>query len=136
MIALAREKGVSAYVGEGRNHWFAAHVSDVARPCKLVLEKNEDSAKYHAVGEKGVLMRDIAEVIGRGLKIPLKSVSPEEAESHFGWLASFATHGLQASSDETRKKLNWNTTGPTLLADLEQMRFHETDKVGTSARRA
>ena len=128
LIALAREKGVSAYVGEGCNRWSAAHVSDVGRLYKLVLKKNEAGAKYHAVGEEGVPMRDIAEVIGRALRIPLKSVSPEEAESHFGWLATFATHDLQASSDKTRKKLNWNPTGPTLLADLEQMRFHETDR--------
>ena len=80
-------------------------------------------------------MRYVAEVIGWGLKIPLKSVSPEEAESHFSWLAKFATHDLQASSAKARKKLNWHPTGPTLLADLEQARFHETDKVGASAAR-
>src|SRR5580698_7516784 len=79
LINTARTKGVSAYVGDGRNRWSAAHVADVARLYKLVLEKNEAGAKYHAVGEEGVPMRDIAEVIGRGLKIPLKSVSPEEA---------------------------------------------------------
>jgi hypothetical protein len=80
-------------------------------------------------------MRDIAETIGRGLKIPVKSISPEEAQSHFGWLGMFATHDLQASSAITRKKLNWNPTGPGLIADLEQMRYHETDMVGASAAR-
>jgi nucleoside-diphosphate-sugar epimerase len=135
LIAVAREKGVSAYVGEGRNRWSAAHVSDVARLYKLVLENNEAGAKYHAVAEEGVSMRDIAEAIGRGLKIPAKSVSPEEAQSHFGWLAMFATHDLQASSAITRKKLGWNPTGPGLIADLEQMRYHETDMVGASAAR-
>ena len=126
---------MSAYVGERRNRWSAAHVADVARLYKLVLEKNEAGAKYHAVGEEGVPMRDIAETIGQGLKIPVKSVSPEEAQSHFGWLAMFATHDLQASSVITRKKLGWNPTGPGLIADLEQMRYHETDTVGASAAR-
>jgi nucleoside-diphosphate-sugar epimerase len=135
LIAVAREKGVSAYVGEGRNRWSAAHVADVARLYKLVLEKNEAGAKYHAVAEEGVSMRDIAEAIGRGLKIPAKSVSPKEVQSHFGWLAMFATHDLQASSDITRKKLGWNPTGPGLIADLEQMRYHENDMVGASAAR-
>jgi nucleoside-diphosphate-sugar epimerase len=135
LIAVAREKGVSAYVGEGRNRWSAAHVSDVARLYKLVLEKNEAGAKYHGVAEEGVSMRDIAEAIGRGLKIPAKSVSPEEAQSHFGWLAMFATHDLQASSAITRKRLGWNPTGRGLIADLEQMRYHEIDMVGASAAR-
>jgi len=134
LIAVAREKGVSAYVGEGRNRWSAAHVSDVAQLYKLVLDKNE-AAKYHAVGEEGVSTRDIAETIGRGLRIPVKSVSPEEAQSHFGWLAMFATNDLQASSAITRKKLGWNPTGPGLISDLKQMRYHETDTVGASAAR-
>jgi nucleoside-diphosphate-sugar epimerase len=135
LIALAREKGFSAYVGEGRNRWSAAHVSDVARLYSLVWDKNEAGAKYHAVGEAGVSTRDIAESIGRGLKIPVKSITPQEAQSHFGWLAMFATHDLQASSAITRKKLGWNPTGPGLIADLEQMRYHETDMVGASAAR-
>jgi len=133
LIALAREKGVSAYVGDGRNRWSAAHVADVARLYRLVLEKNEAGAKYHAVGEEGVSMRDIAEAIGRGLKVPVKSVSPEEAQSHFGWLAMFATHDLQGSSAITRKKLGWNPTGPGLIADLEQMRYHEKESDVASA---
>jgi nucleoside-diphosphate-sugar epimerase len=91
-VAVAREKGVSAYIGEGRNRWAAAHVSDVARLYRLALEKNEAGAKYHAVGEEGVPMRDIAEAIGRGLKVPVKSISAEEASAHFGWLATFASH--------------------------------------------
>ena len=87
------------------------------------------------MGEEGVSTRDIAETIGRGLRIPVKSVSPEEAQSHFGWLAMFATNDLQASSAITRKKLGWNPAGPGLIADLEQMRYHETDTVGASAAR-
>jgi nucleoside-diphosphate-sugar epimerase len=122
-IAVAREKGVSAYVGEGRNRWPAAHVSDVAGLYRLALEKNEPGAKYHAVAEEGVRMRDIAEVIGRGLKVPVKSISPEEVAAHFGWLGMFASLDLPASSEKTRKKLGWNPTGPGLIADLERMKY-------------
>lgn len=121
LVALAREEGVSAYVGEGRTRWAAGHVSDVARLYRLALEKNEAGAKYHAVGEEGVPMRLIAETIGHGLNVPAQSLSPEEAPAHFGWLAMFAAQDLQASSEKTRKKLGWNPTGPGLIADLEEM---------------
>jgi nucleoside-diphosphate-sugar epimerase len=120
-VAVAREKGVSAYVGEGRNRWAAAHISDVARLYRLALEKNEAGAKYHAVAEEGVPMRDIAEAIGRGLKLPVKSISAEEAPAHFGFLAMFTSHELLASSEKTRKKLGWNPAGPGLIADLERL---------------
>jgi len=120
-VAVAREKGVSAYVGEGRNRWAAAHISDVARLYRLALEKNEAGAKYHAVAEEGVPMRDIAEAIGRALKVPVASLSAEEAPAHFGWLAAFAGHDLVASSEKTRKVLGWNPTGPGLIADLERI---------------
>jgi len=123
LIALAREKGRSAYVAEGRNRWAAAHVSDVARLYRLALEKHEAGAKYHAVAEEGVPMRDIAESIGRGLKIPVVSLSPEEAAVHFGWLTMFASSDLAASSEKTRKKLGWNPTGPGLISDLDQAEF-------------
>jgi nucleoside-diphosphate-sugar epimerase len=120
-VAVAREKGVSAYVGEGSNRWAAAHISDVARLYRLALEKNEAGAKYHAVAEEGVPMRDIAEAIGRRLKLPVKSISTEEASAHFGWLAMFVDHDLLASSEKTRKKSGWNPTGPGLIADLERL---------------
>ncbi|MBJ9656589.1 SDR family oxidoreductase [Burkholderia multivorans] len=120
-VAVAREKGVSAYVGEGRNRWAAAHISDVARLYRLALEKNEAGAKYHAVAEQGIPMRDIAEAIGRALKVPVASLSAEEAPAHFGWLAAFAGHDLVASSEKTRKVLGWNPTGPGLIADLERI---------------
>ncbi|MBU9339909.1 SDR family oxidoreductase [Burkholderia multivorans] len=120
-VAVAREKGVSAYVGEGRNRWAAAHISDVARLYRLALEKNEAGAKYHAVAEEGIPMRDIAEAIGRALKVPVVSLSAEEAPAHFGWLAAFAGHDLVASSEKTRKVLGWNPTGPGLIADLERI---------------
>jgi nucleoside-diphosphate-sugar epimerase len=122
---VAREKGVSAYVGEGRNRWAAAHVSDVARLYQLALEKHEVGAKYHAVAEEGVRMRDIAETIGRGLKVPVVSLSPEKAV-HFGLLAMFAGADLVASSVKTRKNLGWNPTGPGMLADLQQMDYSQS----------
>jgi nucleoside-diphosphate-sugar epimerase len=123
LIAVAREKGLSAFVGEGRNRWPAGHVLDAARLYRLALEKGQPGAKYHAVGEEGVSMRDIAEVIGRKLEVPVKSLSPEEAQAHFGWLAMFAGLDTPASSAKTRKQLGWNPTGPGLIADLEQMRY-------------
>jgi nucleoside-diphosphate-sugar epimerase len=123
LIKLAREKHVSAYVGEGRNRWAAAHVFDVARLYRLTLEKHEAGAKYHAVGEEGVPFRDIAEVIGRGLKIPVVSMSPEEAAAHFGWMAMFAGLDMPASSKQTQERLGWRPTGPGLIADLEQMQY-------------
>ena len=139
-IELAREKGVSAYIGDGRNRWPAVHVLDAALLYRLALEKlekekQETGARYHAVAEEGVSMRDIAEVIGRGLKAPVISVSTEEAPAHFGWLAAFASRDLPASSALTQKRLAWNPTGPGLIADLEQMRHHETDMAGASAAR-
>ena len=123
LIAVAREKGVSAYVAEGRNRWAAAHVSDVAHLYRLALEKHEAGAKYHAVAEEGVAMRDIAEAIGRGLKIPVVSLSREDAAGHFGWLTMFAAADLAASSETTRKKLGWSPTGPSLISDLNQAKF-------------
>jgi nucleoside-diphosphate-sugar epimerase len=127
LINLAREKGLSAYVGEGLNRWSAAHVLDVARLYRLALEKREAGARYHAVGEEGVPVRDIAEVIGRGLKIPVVSMSPDEAAAHFGWMAMFAGLDMPASSKQTQQRLGWGPTGPGLIADLEQMRYFATE---------
>jgi nucleoside-diphosphate-sugar epimerase len=126
LIALAREKGVSAYVGEGDNRWAAAHVLDVGRLYRLALEKHQAGVKYHAVAEEGVPLRDIAEVIGRGLKVPVVSLSPEKAAAHFGWLAMFAGADLVASSKKTRKNLGWNPTGPGMLADLQRMDYSQS----------
>ncbi|MFZ6766126.1 SDR family oxidoreductase [Undibacterium sp. Di26W] len=123
VISVAREKGISAYIGDGRNRWPAAHVSDVARLYRLALEQHEAGAKYHAVAEEGVNMRDIAESLGRGLNLPVKSLSVEEAQAHFGWLAMFAGLDLPTSSALTRKKLGWNPTGPGMLADLAQQKY-------------
>lgn len=126
LVALAREKGVSAYIGEGLNRWAAVHVLDAARLYRLALERHEAGARYHAVAEEGVQLRDIAEVIGRGLKVPVVGLSQEEAAAHFGFLARFAGMDLQGSSAQTRMKLGWKPTGPGLIADLEQMRYSDT----------
>jgi nucleoside-diphosphate-sugar epimerase len=123
VTALAREKRVSAYVGDGANRWPAAHVSDVARLYRLALEKAEPGAIYHAVDEEGVSMKSIAETLGRGLQVPVLSLTAGEAGAHFGWLANFLAHDLTASSAITRQKLNWTPTGPGLIADLENMRY-------------
>ena len=122
-IAVAREKGVSVYIGDGRNRWAAAHVSDVARLYRLALEQNEAGARYHAVDEEGVSMRDVAEALGRRLNLPVKSITAEEAPSHFGFLAMFTQHDLVASSEKTRKKLGWTPTGPGLIADLDNLQL-------------
>jgi nucleoside-diphosphate-sugar epimerase len=122
-VKLAREKGVSAYVGDGRNRWPAAHVLDTAHLYRLALEKQKAGSRYHAVAEEGVPVRAIAEVIGRGLKVPVVSLSPEEAPAHFGWLSAFVGYDMPASSAQTQERLGWHPTGPGLIADLEQMNY-------------
>lgn len=122
-VQLAREKGVSAYIGDGLNRWPAAHVLDVANLYRLAFEKHEAGSRYNAVAEEGITMREIAEVIGKGLKVPVVSLSPEEAPAHFGWLAMFAGYDMPASSALTRQRLGWRPVGPGLIADLEQMRY-------------
>ena len=122
MIAVAREKGVSAFVGDGRNRWPAVHRLDAAHLYRLALEKGRAGARYHAVAEEGVPVRDIAEVIGRRLKLPVVAKSPEEAADHFGWLAPFAAIDCVASSERTREQLGWHPTAlPGLIADLEPL---------------
>jgi nucleoside-diphosphate-sugar epimerase len=123
LIAIARTKGVSAYVGDGLNRWPAAHVGDVARLYRLALEKGAAGARYHAVTEEGVPLKDIATAIGRGLNVPVISISPEQAQEHFGFLALFAGRDAQTSSVQTRGKLGWKPTGPDLLTDLGNMRY-------------
>ena len=125
VTALAKEKGVSVYIGEGGNRWPAAHVSDTARLYRLALEKAEPGAIYHAVDEEGVTAKAMAEAIGRGLKVPVKSITAEEVPAHFGWLAMFAGLDMPSSSAITRKKLGWTPTGPGLIADLDGMDYSE-----------
>ena len=120
LIAIAREKGVSAYVGGGENRWPAVHRLDAAKVYRLALERATPGSHYHAVAEEGVPFRQIAEVIGRRLELPLVSKPPEEAAPHFGWLAHFAAMNVTASSAQTREQLQWAPTQPSLLADVDQ----------------
>ena len=124
-IEVIRAKGVSAYVGDGSNRYPAAHVLDVARLYRLALEKAEPGAKYHAVAEEGVSVKKMAEVLGRRLNVPVKSITPEKAPAHFGWLAMFAGLDLPASSELTRRKLGWEPVGPGIIADLERLQTRE-----------
>src|SRR6202789_3601721 len=123
VVQIAREKGVSPYIGEGKNRWPAAHVTDVARLYKLALEKGETGKKYHAVAEEGVTMREVAEVVGAGLKVPVKSISPEESQAHFGWMAMFAGLDMPATSALTRQRLGWKPKGPGMITDLKAMKY-------------
>jgi nucleoside-diphosphate-sugar epimerase len=119
----ARQKGKSVYVGDGSNRWPAAHVSAVAQVYRLAFEKAERGAIYHAVDEEGISMKAIAEALGRGLKVPVASIKPEEVAEHFGWLGHFIGHDMPSSSAITRKKLGWTPTGPGLIADLDGMDY-------------
>ena len=123
LVAIAREKGMSAFVGDGEKRWPAAHRLDVARLYRLALEKGLAGARYHAVAEEGVPCKDIAEVIGRGLNVPVVSMPPAEAANHFGWLAMFASLDLPASSTQTQESLGWRPTGPGLITDLKAMDY-------------
>lgn len=120
LVGVARDKGVSAYVGAGTNHWPAVHRLDAARLFRLALESAESGTVLHATGEEGVPMRDIAAAIGAGLDVPVTSIAPEDAEGHFGWFAPFLMIDVTASSALTRELLGWQPTGPGLLEDLRQ----------------
>lgn len=122
-LAISREKGVVAYVSDGSNRYSAAHVTDVAKLYVLALDKGQRGERYNAVAEEGVPMRRIAEVVGAGLGLPVKSLSPEEAQAHFGWFALFAGFDLPASSELTRQRLGWTPVGPSLIEDLERMDY-------------
>ena len=126
LVALARKKGVSAYVGEGLNRWPAVHLGDASRLYRLAFEKHEKASMYHAVAEEGIPLRGIATVIGRGLNVPVVAISADEAAAHFGWLVKFALLDFPASSAQTQERLGWRPLGPSLIADLEQMQYVET----------
>lgn len=122
-IALAREKGVAAYINDGANCFAATHVSDVAQLYVSVLENGECGARYHAAAEQGVSLRQIAEVVANGLGVSTTSLPPEASAAHFGWFAIFAGSDLRASSEWTRHQLNWQPKGPGLLDDLRAMDY-------------
>jgi nucleoside-diphosphate-sugar epimerase len=119
LIGIARAKGVSAYIGEGRNRWPAVHRLDAARVYRLALERGAGADHLHAVAEEGVSFREIAEVIGRRLELPVVSKSPAEAAEHFGWFAMFAGIDAPTSSARTRATLDWKPEQPGLIADID-----------------
>jgi nucleoside-diphosphate-sugar epimerase len=124
LTETARHKRISAYLGEGTNRWAAAPLPDVSHLYRLVVEQTGPGVTvYHAVQEEGVPMREIAETIGKGFGIPVVSLDPQEAASHFGWLAHFAALDMPASSEWTQKKLDWHPTGPGLIEDLTNMNY-------------
>ena len=124
LVAIAREKGLVGYAGEGANCYPAAHVSDVARLYRLAIEKQQPGARYNAVAEEGVRVSQIAEALGRGLKLPVRSLSPDEAGDYFGWMIMFAAMDMRASGTKTKQLLDWHPSGPSLLTDLGNMNYN------------
>ncbi len=118
LVGVARERGVSAYIGDGDHRWAAAHVTDTARLIRIGLEQGDTGTILHAVAEEGVPTRQIAEAIGAGLGVPVTSIAPADAGDHFGWIGRFFGLDLASSSAVTRERFGWTPTGPTLLEDL------------------
>jgi nucleoside-diphosphate-sugar epimerase len=119
LAGIARDKGISGYIGDGANRWPAVHRLDAARLFRLALEQAPAGSVLHGAGEEGIPVREIAEVIGRMLGLPVVAVTPEQAEEHFGWLGRFLAADIPASSTLTQELLGWRPTGPGLLDDLE-----------------
>jgi nucleoside-diphosphate-sugar epimerase len=119
IAAVALEKGVSGYPGDGTNRWAAVHRSDAARLVALGLAKAPAGARLHAVAEDGIPTRDIAEAIGRAFGLPVTSIAPDDVQGHFGWIGTFFGMDLAATSTATRELLGWAPAGPTLIEDLD-----------------
>jgi nucleoside-diphosphate-sugar epimerase len=118
LIGVAREKGVSAYIGDGSNRWSSVHRLDAAQAYRLILEKGVAGTRYHAIDEEGVPFRAIAEAVGKGLGVPVVSLTPEQAAEHFGFFAMFAGMHAAASSAKTREALGWRPMQARLLEDM------------------
>jgi nucleoside-diphosphate-sugar epimerase len=125
LIDIARTKGVSAYVGDGANRWPAVHRLDAAHLYRLALESAPAGTVLHAVGEEGVPTREIAEVIGRHLDLPVVSVEPDAAGDHFGWIGAFFALDVPASSALTRERMGWQPAHPGLIADLDEGHYFQ-----------
>ena len=124
MVAdMAKENGKSGYIGSGENRWPAVHRRDAAKLYRLIIEQQPQQKVFHAVAEEGIAFRNIAEAIGEGLKLPTVSLSPEEAEKHFGWFLHFASLDCASSSEKTRQVLGWKPSKINLLKDLEENYF-------------
>ena len=128
LIGFAREKRVSAYVGDGLNRWPAVHRLDAAHLYRLVLEKGSAGARYHAAAEEGVPFKGIAGVIGQRLNLPVVAKSPEEAADHFGWFAHFAALDCPASSAQTQERLGWRPKQSGLLTDMKESGYFSSDQ--------
>ncbi len=126
LVGIAREKGVSAYIGDGANRWPAAHRLDAAVLVRLAVERAPAGSVLHAVAEQGVPTREIAEAIWEGLDLPVVSVPAERGSDHFGWLGRFFGADLPVSSDLTRELLGWEPVQHGLLADLKQDHYFAT----------
>lgn len=126
LIRVAQSKGISAYIGEGHNHWPAVHCLDAVRLYRLALEKAIAGSMLHAIGEEGIVLQDIATTIGQHLNVPVVSISATEAKEHFGWLAHFTSINIPASSRMTQQQLEWKPVHSTLLADLDGNIYFKT----------
>lgn len=128
LIGIARDKGVSAYIGDGSNCWPAVHRLDAARLFRLAVEAAPAGSRLHGVGEEGVPFRDIAEAIGRQLKLPVVSITTEKAGDHFGFLSAFVSFDNPTSSTLTQQRLGWQPQGPRLIADIEQGHYFNHER--------
>jgi nucleoside-diphosphate-sugar epimerase len=135
LVGIARDKGISGYIGDGSNRWPAVHRLDAAHLFRLALEKAPAGSVLHAVADEGVPIRDIAEVIGRHLDLPVGAISPENAGEHFAWLAAYLAIDSPASSELTRELLGWQPTHPGLIADLDKGHYFPRHPLGAKPQR-